>query len=59
MPKKKILPDPVGYAIQYRGDQFALIRLIDATEIGVYPTRDDAIAAAFADGHIPGTGATR
>ena len=42
--------DPAGYAITYDRERRLLVtRLTDRTEIGLYETRVEAIAAAEAD----------
>lgn len=41
--------DPVGYAITYQGKRLLVTRLADGSEVGVYPDREKAVAAALAD----------
>lgn len=44
--------DPWGYRIERRGDEFAAIRIKDESEVGRYPTRDEAVDAAEADSDL-------
>lgn len=45
--------DPTGYAITYAGERHRVCRLLDGSEVGVFDTRSEAVAAAEADPTSP------